>query len=165
MITRIEDDTFVELKSLEALDLSNNNLLEVPAHIFNLPLLRNLYMSDMNFGDRGFETLQKIDKPIKAPLNILNIANLRLDRMPEFGILPYLFRLNISHNNMNKLNPQQFSAFCHLKEIEMSETRMDRCRCEEVTRFLYKNRDAEFNTPIYCDETSTSKTYSGKIFI
>lgn len=166
MITLIEEDSFAELKYLEALDLSNNNLIEVPAHIFNLPLLRNLYMSDMHFGDRGFATLENINKPMKAPLNVLSIANLRLERIPEFGVLPYLYRLNISHNPMSQLVPQQFSPFCHLKEIDyygIGRTEKDRCRCEAATRFLLKNRDAELLTQYYCDEISSSKTYSGEI--
>ena len=96
MINRIEDETFAKLNYLEALDLSGNGLLEVPPEIFNLPLLRNLYLADNSFTDRGFEKLQDLSKPLRAPLKILNIANNRLFKMPDFGILPDLYTLNIS---------------------------------------------------------------------
>lgn len=155
MINHIEDDTFVKLTSLEALDLSGNGLLEVPPEIFNLPLLRNLYIADNSFGDRGFETLQKIPKPVKAPLKILSIANNRLYKMPDFGILPELYKLNISSNIMRDLTPQQFSPFCNIKEVDLNNTAMEKCRCEEVTRFLFKKRDAYLLSSFYCDAISS----------
>lgn len=157
MVNRIEDDTFAKLTSLEALDLSGNGLLDVPPEIFSLPLLRNLYLADMLFGDKGFESLKKVQKPITAPLAILSIANNRLTKIPEIGVLPNLHRLNISHNNMRDATPQQFSKFCNLKEIDLNGTGMERCRCEEVTRFLFRQRNAELLTPFYCDAISSGE--------
>lgn len=157
MINDIEDDTFAKLTSLEALDLSGNALREVPPEIFNLPILRNLYIADNSFGDRGFETIQKIQKPIKAPLKILSIANNRLYKIPDFGILPELYQLNVSSNIMRDLTPQQFSPFCNLKEVDLNNTAMEKCRCEEVTRFLLKKRDAYLLSSFYCDAISSGK--------
>lgn len=155
MINHIEDDTFAKLTNIEALDLSGNGLLEVPPEIFNLPLLRNLYIADNSFGDRGFETLEKVPKPIRAPIKILSIANNRLYKIPAFGILPELYKLNISSNPMRDLTPQQFSPFCHMKEIDLNNTVMEKCRCEEVTRFLLKKREAYLLSSFYCDVISS----------
>lgn len=155
MLNHIEDDTFVKLTNLEALDLSGNGLLDVPPEIFNLPFLRNLYLADNSFGDRGFDKLQTVPKPIKAPLKILSIANNRLFKIPDFGILPELFKLNISSNPMRDLISQQFSPFCHMKEIDLNNTAMEKCRCEEVTRFLLKKRDAYLLSSFYCDVISS----------
>lgn len=96
IIYHIEDDTFAKLVYLEALDLSGNALQQVPPDVFNLPLLRNLYIGDNNFKDQGFEKVQELNKPLKAPLKILNIANNRLTKMPDFGVLPDLYVLNVS---------------------------------------------------------------------
>lgn len=164
MINRIEDDTFARLTNLEALDLSGNGLLDVPPEIFNLPMLRNLYIADNSFTDRGFDTIQKVAKPIKAPLKILNIANNRLFKIPDFGVLPELHTLNISSNSMRELTPQQFSPFCNIKEIDMNNTAMEKCRCEEVTRFLYKKRDAYLLSSFYCDAISSGKNSIRIIF-
>lgn len=158
MINKVEDDTFVKLTSLEALDLSGNGLLEVPVEIWDLPLLRNLYIADNSFGDRGFEPIKNIQKPIKAPLKILSIANNRLFKIPDIGILPELHKLNLSSNVMRDLTPQQFSPFCNLKEVDLNNTAMEKCRCEEVTKFLFRKRDAYLSSSFYCDAISSGET-------
>lgn len=160
MINHIEDDTFSQLTSLEALDLNGNGLLNVPPEVFNLPMLRNLYMGDNSFSDRGFETLDKIKKPFKAPLRILNIAKNRLSKIPDLGILPELYTLNISSNPMRDLKPQQFSPFCNIKEVDLNNTSMGNCQCEEVTRFLYVKRDA-YTFTFYCDASSSGGKFFG----
>lgn len=164
MINHIEDDTFAGLTSLEALDLSGNGLLDFPAEVLNLPILRNLYIADNSFGDRGFEKLQKIAKPIKAPVKILSIANNRLYKIPDFGILPELYKLNISSNILRDLTPQQFSPFCNLREVDLNNTSMEKCRCEEVTRFLFQKREATLLSSFYCDAISSGEM-TLKIFL
>ena len=154
MINSIEDDTFSMLENLEALDISSNGLVDVPPELFMLPMLRNLYMADNSFKDNSFETLDKISKPLKAPLRLLSIADNRLTKLPDLGILPELYKLNISLNAMGTLTPQQFSPFCNLKEVDMNNTKMGSCQCEEVTRFLQKKRDI-YTYSFYCDARSS----------
>lgn len=158
MINRIENATFTKLTSLEVLDLSGNSLIEVPPEIFYLRSLRNLYLADLRCGDRGFETLNSIDKPIQAPLNILSISNNRLSRIPDFGILPYLHRLNISHNHMHSLTIQNISPFCQLKSIDLNGTDVEKCRCSEILTFLFNKLGADLSTPFYCDEDPASES-------
>lgn len=154
-IVFIEDDTFAGLVNLEALDLSRNAMKQVPPEIFNLPMLRNLYLAENTLDERNFDTLEKVSKPIKAPLRILDISKNRLFKIPDFGILPDLLKLNLSSNFMRELTPQQFSPFCNLKQIDLNSTSMEKCRCDEVTRFLLKKREAELDPYIYCDVVSS----------
>lgn len=153
-MSHVEKGTFTELKKLEVLDLSENALREVPTEIFNLPVLRNLYLERNNFGFRSFDN---IPNPIQAPLKKLNLANNNLNSIPhQFGILPDLFHLNISSNRMLELTPQQFSPFCNLKEVDLNNTSMEKCRCVDVVDFLTGKRDIEILT-FYCRVNSGGK--------
>lgn len=161
MINRVEDETFTKLTNLEVLDLSGNSLDRIPPEIFNLNSLRNLYLADLRFADRQFETtLNSVDKPIKAPLNLLSIASNRLTRIPDFGVLPYLHRLNISHNNMRDLTMQQLSPFCQLKLIDLTDTDMDKCQCSKLLKFLFVKREADLSRQFFCDEDPASKRFT-----
>lgn len=143
--------TFTQLKKLEVLDLTDNGLRDVPGEIFELPLLRSLYLEKNSFDSQSFD---KIPNPITAPLKKLNLANNRLDSIPKkIGILPDLNHLNISSNSMRDLTPQQFSPFCNLKEVDLNNTLMDKCRCIDVTDFLTGKRDIDIKT-FYCKVNS-----------
>lgn len=129
----------MNLKKLEVLDLSKNVLGRVPAEVFNLPMLRNLYLERNNFDSHAFES---IPNPAIAPLRKINLADNNLNSIPhQLGILPDLFHLNISSNRMRDLIPQQFSPFCNLKEVDLNNTQMEKCQCMEVMDFLTVNRN------------------------
>lgn len=87
LIKRIDSGTFAQLDSLEVLDLSDNNLREVPAELIELPNLRRLYLADNDLRNEGFATMER---PIRAPLESLNIANTEIERIPNFGLMPLL---------------------------------------------------------------------------
>lgn len=55
--------------------------------VFELPLLRNLYVYSNRLVQLE-EDLAFLEKPIKAPLQSLNIADCRLTSIPDFGVLP-----------------------------------------------------------------------------
>lgn len=151
VIVHIENNTFSDLKSLEVLDLSQNALRVVPFDIFDLPHLRNLYL-EQNFFDAN--SFRLIPKTIKAPLKKLNLANNGLELIPpEFGILPELYHLNISSNLMRNLSPQQFSPFCNVKEVDLNNTAMHKCRCLEVVDFLTIVRHVDISS-FYCKVSS-----------
>lgn len=134
------------LVDLEAIDLSGNGLTHIPAELFSLPRLRNLYLAD-NF----FKTFDNIPKTIIAPLQKLSLANNRLDEIPkEFSILPELVHLNLSSNTLKDLKPEQFSPFCHLREVNISNSNMSPCDCEKIRRFLVYKRDVNIFL-FYCD--------------
>lgn len=86
-IKRIDPGTFSQLRDLEALDLSDNSIREVPAELIELPKLRRLYLADNDLRNEGFATMER---PIRAPLELLNLAGTELERIPNFGLMPLL---------------------------------------------------------------------------
>lgn len=115
VIRSIQDDTFAKLTDLEALDLSGNGIMKIPTEIFLLPRLRNLYLAD-----NVITSFDNIPKTIIAPLQKLSLARNKLLEIPkELGILPELYHLNISSNPLSFLKPEQFSPFCHLREVNI----------------------------------------------
>lgn len=139
ILSEIGEGTFKKLKQLEVLDLSENALREVPGEIFDLPLLRSLYLERNIFKAHSFDT---IPNPIKAPLRKINIASNKLESIPDqFSILPDLYHLNISNNFMRNLRPYQFAPFCNLKEVDLSNTKMGECQCKEIAEFLITKRE------------------------
>lgn len=87
MIIRIDPGTFEDLELLEVLDLSINSLRKVPAELTELPNLRRLYLADNDLRNEGFEPMEK---QIRSPLQILNIAFNDIDYIPSFGMMPLL---------------------------------------------------------------------------
>lgn len=151
-IANVTLGTFSQLLQLEVLDLSKNVLTRIPGEIFLLPQLRSLYLERNIFDSHAFEA---IPNPVKAPLKKLNLADNNLNHIPsEFGILPELRHLNISSNRMMELTPQQFSPFCNLKEVDLNNTLLDKCKCLKIVEFLTFNRNISIvptfcKTPIY----------------
>lgn len=129
VIQVIEEGTFSHLSGLEAIDLSINGLTTIPTELFSMPLLRNLYIRENNLN--GLEAqLEKIAKPIIAPLVKLDVSACSLRRVPNFGILPNLNFLNLSHNSLRELKMQDFSPYCSLVWVDLNHTSVDPCECE-----------------------------------
>lgn len=149
MIQNIEEGTFSELTNLEALDLSNNALRTIPLEIFRLPLLRNLYVAYNKLEDLD-EDLPRLQKPIGAPLQILSLAECWLERLPNFGILPDLWQLNISSNPMKDLTIDQFAPMCNLRSLDLNATRIPQCACQTITAELSTRRTVIYNSHPNC---------------
>lgn len=130
---RVEAGTFATLPLLETLDLSSNGLIYVPPDIFSLANLRKLYLAENELHNLAF---QNISRPIKAPLEYLNLARTEITKVPNFGIMPDLYHLNISWNSMNDIAPHQFASFCQLKEVDLNETNVEPCECEGINIFM-----------------------------
>uniref|UniRef100_U5EE05 Putative membrane glycoprotein lig-1 n=1 Tax=Corethrella appendiculata TaxID=1370023 RepID=U5EE05_9DIPT len=150
MIQFIEKDAFADLTGLEALDISHNALTTIPLELFNLPLLRNLYVQGNALYELNRE-LDTLEKPIRAPLQIINLAECRLTKIPNFGILPDLWQLNISSNPLLDITLQQFAPFCNLKKLDWNETRIDMCTCQLITVNLRKRLVTIESNAIHCD--------------
>lgn len=158
MIQTIDQDTFVDLTQLEAIDLSHNALRIVPMELFQLPYLRNLYLNNNNLFDLN-TNLQALAKPIKAPLQYLNVANCNLNEVPDLGILPDLFHLNLSTNPLKDITSQSFSPLCNLKTIDLNNTRMQPCTCQIIRTYL-GHRSIKILVEFLCDVSPAA----GKIF-
>lgn len=159
MIQTIDENTFIDLTQLEAIDLSHNALRIVPMELFQLPHLRNLYLNNNNLYDMN-KNLEALIKPIKAPLQILSVANCNLNEVPSLGILPDLYFLNISSNPLKDIKSQNFSPFCNLKTIDLNETRMQPCTCQIILTYL-RHRSVMLKTEFLCDVSPAA----GRIFI
>uniref|UniRef100_A0A182IJJ4 LRRCT domain-containing protein n=1 Tax=Anopheles atroparvus TaxID=41427 RepID=A0A182IJJ4_ANOAO len=149
MIQNIEEGTFSELTNLEAIDLSFNALKSVPLEIFQLPVLRNLYVGHNALYDLEAD-LSALQKPVKAPLQVLSFPDCRLQRLPDFGILPDLWQLNISSNPMKELTLYQFSPMCNLKSVDLNNTQVPSCACQVLTSELILRGTTVKYPPLSC---------------
>ncbi|EDO63949.1 AGAP006647-PA [Anopheles gambiae str. PEST] len=156
MIHNVEPETFSSLTNLEAIDLSNNALISIPLELFRLPSLRNLYVSH-NTLSKLDEDLPALEKPIKAPLQVLGLADCRLQRLPDLGVLPDLWQLNISSNPMKELTLGQFSPMCNLKTVELNNTQIPICPCQVLTAELVLRRTKIMFPPLYCIPLTSSE--------
>lgn len=67
--------------------MSTNGIRTIPPELFQLPLLRNLYVHDNDLVHLD-EDLKNVQKPIRAPLQFINMAQSKLTHIPDFGVLP-----------------------------------------------------------------------------
>ncbi|KAH8263954.1 hypothetical protein KR038_010328 [Drosophila bunnanda] len=155
MILSVEPGTFEPLTSLQEIDLSNNGLTTIPLELFQLPRLRNLYIDSNELVSLD---LQALEKPIRAPLEYLNIANCELKELPDLGIMPSkrklkyltfweflkhnifasaeLWQLNASMNPLQDFKIDSLANLCHLRVIDLTKTQLSQCGCQQVTNHL-----------------------------
>lgn len=132
----IDKDAFTSLTYLETLDLSKNVILGLPDSIFQLPSLRKLYLSGNPLLHLSFKDMS-ITKPIKAPLELLDLSDCKIDELPDWGVLPQLLFYNISHNPLTKLEALHFSAMCKLTKVDITES-IDKIQiCELKTTVIW----------------------------
>lgn len=152
MIQTIEPNTFAQLTDLEAIDLSTNGLTTLPMELFSLPLLRNIHASDNYLFDLH-KDLESLSKPILAPLQLINLASCKLNKVPDFGVLPDLYMLNISSNELYDVTPQQFSPLCSLSSIDVNNTKFSPCPCRELLQY-FRQRSITIKNGMDCDASS-----------
>ncbi|XP_028156146.1 tsukushin isoform X2 [Ostrinia furnacalis] len=117
----IDKDAFAPLSYLQTLDLSNNVILNLPESIFQLPSLRKLYLKDNPLLHLSFTNLQ-LHTPIKAPLELLDISNCKIDKLPYWGTLPHLTHYNISYNLLTALEAKHFASMCKLEKVDLTKS-------------------------------------------
>lgn len=85
--------------------------------------------------------LQSLEKPVSAPLQKINLSNCRLSSVPDFGILPELYHLNLSFNPLDQVAPQQFSSYCSLSVVVLENaTDINPCTCQSLhVYFIRRN--------------------------
>lgn len=81
--------------------------------------------------------IQKLQKPIAAPLQKVFLADCRLSSLPDFGILPELVQLNVSFNRFDEIVPQQFSPLCQLSKLDIKNcTKISPCMCKTLNEYF-----------------------------
>lgn len=116
----IDKNAFAPLTYLQTLDLSNNVIFNLPETIFQLPSLRKLYLRDNPVLPLSFQNLA-LHKPIKAPLELLDISSCKIEVLPSWGTMPHLSHYNISHNPLTTLDPAHFAPMCKLEKVDMTQ--------------------------------------------
>lgn len=145
----IDKDAFASLSYLETLDLSKNVILALPDSLFQLPSLRKLYLNGNPLLHMSFKDLI-ITKPIQAPLELLDLSDCKLDKLPDWGILPNLVLYNISQNPLTTLEPQHFSTMCKLAKVDLTES-IDKLKlCElKATVIWFQEKNVYFHLNDY----------------
>lgn len=132
----IDEDALTDFTYLQSLDLSNNVLLELPNSILQLPSLRKLYLRGNPILHKSFNELT-IVRPIKAPLELLDISDCKIKQLPNWGSLPQLINYNISNNPLITLNTDHFAPMCNLQRVDLTESTTYLKLCSMRTAVLW----------------------------
>jgi Leucine-rich repeat (LRR) protein len=113
----LEKTTFQAAKLLEVLRLSNNDLVELSAHIFNMPTLKTL--------DLGRNRLERIASEAFSGLLALErlyLSDNNLKSIPSdsFYQIPKLSFLSLENNQFTKLDDDIFKNNPHMKSLGLS---------------------------------------------
>ncbi|KAJ8735690.1 hypothetical protein PYW07_007310 [Mythimna separata] len=117
----IDEDALSGLTDLQTLDLANNVILELPRSIFQLPSLRKLYLRGNPIFYKNINSLDQV-KPIKAPLDLLDLSDCKMKELPNLGYLPQLQFYNISHNPLTSLSTSHFAVMCNLVKVDLTDS-------------------------------------------
>lgn len=150
-IVDIDSDAFDSNTDLQVLDLSLNPIRTLPSSIFKLPSLRKLYLSE----NEWLQIASAVEeaKPIISPLEFLDISAIRMDVLPDLGVMPYLLRYNISNLPTEvAVSVKHFAGLCNLKFLENAKITAkfdDPCECLTLEKWL-KERNVRFK-PFNCN--------------
>ncbi|KAI8438622.1 hypothetical protein MSG28_011060 [Choristoneura fumiferana] len=127
-IYHIEENALASLTYLQSLDLSRNVITHVPPSLFQLPALKKLHLSGNPLTHMDSSALSK---PIRAPIEYLDISDCGLTEIWNWGILPQLLFYNISQNSLRSLDVSHFVEMCNLRKVDMSKS-IDRIRLCDI---------------------------------
>lgn len=135
-IYHIDEEAFTSFAYLQSLDLSSNVILELPNSILQLPSLRKLYLRGNPILHKTFNELT-IVRPIKAPLELLDISDCKIRQLPNWGTLPQLLFYNISHNPLTTITTDHFAPMCNLQKVDLTESTNNMKLCDMRSPVLW----------------------------
>lgn len=145
-IQTIEEGAFAKQPYLEVLDLKENGCDTLPKSLFQLPVLRTLYLDHNKLTDSVFKV------EVTSPIQLLQLAKNKLTKIPHIGPQPNLLNLNMSENNINSINTEDLAPFCSLKFLDLSRNTIKfnswDCECQAVNAWV-KLRQIKMNPDFF----------------
>ncbi|XP_052833937.1 decorin-like isoform X2 [Octopus bimaculoides] len=117
-ITKIEDESFRNLLSLESLQLDNNEISNIEKEsLKHLSNLEQLYLQNNTISNIEHGTFQGLNS-----LQILRLCNNSISKIEKetFVNLPELYEIRLSDNKISKIEKESFVNLPKLKEIDLS---------------------------------------------
>lgn len=126
-ITSVSCSSFPMINSLLFINLSHNNITRLdPDSFCNLLTLRSLDLSHnqvSNIVDDVTPSIQKLSSLQNLDLSHNVITS--LNTSDTFGILPSLFKVNLSSNSISEISPFTFNGLLQLQSLELSHNRLE----------------------------------------
>ena len=153
-IAEIEGNAFDRLQNLQVLDLSKNGRHDFPPNILELPALRRLYLSNNFLKDGSFFSGPFVPK---SKLELLELSENQLTRLPLVGILPYLTHLNVSKNRISNVTVNEIAHYCSLTVLDLSSNPIkfdSPCDCRIFNAWI-ESRKIKIKPKFVCESEDT----------
>lgn len=118
--------------TLKGVDLTDNKLLSFPINTLAYPNFIRLYLGKNYLNDDA------LNYSIESGLEILELFDNKLTKLPSKLLLPDLTYLNVSKNKIIKIKTEQLARFCSLKVLDISKNplRMSTCECHGLKKWI-----------------------------
>ncbi|XP_029162253.1 LOW QUALITY PROTEIN: chaoptin-like [Nylanderia fulva] len=142
----IEEAAFANQPYLQVLDLSHNYCYKLPKSLFQLPYLCTLYLGNNRLIDLAFKV------KVTSPLRLLELSKNLLTVIPNIGIQPTLFHLDVSYNIITSISTEDLAPFCSLKELDLTGNKIrfnaSSCDCQTFNAWV-KLRQIKMKPDLY----------------
>ncbi|XP_029163241.1 leucine-rich repeat transmembrane neuronal protein 4-like isoform X2 [Nylanderia fulva] len=144
VLHKIDNAVFANQPYLEVLDLRYNIINYLPKSLFQLPYLHTLYLGHNLLYDSVFN--------VTSPLRLLELSKNLLTVIPNIGIQPTLFHLDVSYNKITSISTEDLAPFCSLKELDLTGNRIkfnaSNCDCQAFNAWV-RLRQIKMKSDLY----------------
>lgn len=145
--------TFAHLKNLQVLDMTKNEFTDFPKNIFSLTQLKKLYLGQNHLTNAAVFTEPSQGE---SNLELLDLSQNLLTKIPQLQSLSQLKYLNISGNAITKLVGSEIAIFCSLEVLDISSNPLkfnDECECQEFNSWIEFRKIKMFPSLIKCSDS------------
>ncbi|XP_029163247.1 chaoptin-like [Nylanderia fulva] len=132
VLNEIDEAFFANQPYLEVLDLTSDIINYLPKSLFQLPYLHTLYLGHNMISDFVFN--------VTSPLRLLQLNNNLLNVIPNIGVQPTLFYLDVSYNYITSISTEDLAPFCSLKKLYLTGNRIrfnaSSCDCQAFNAWV-----------------------------